>query len=294
MNSIKELLNKTSLDKTDARVLLAHLVMTHLGWQKSSLISRDTDVLPDQVLKSWHAYEHRRLLGEPVAYILGYKSFFNIDLQVGPGVLIPRPETELLVEIAIDHIQHLQEIKKKPPTEKISNHETDSLKVLDLGTGSGAIALAIAHNIPNIHVTGIDLSSEALQIAKTNARLLLLADRTEFLHGSWFEPIKKSEQFDVIVSNPPYIKAEDPHLKQGDLRFEPTDALTDHGDGLSYYKLIFNQAKASLTPNGLLLVEHGYDQSEQLKQLLELEGYKDIQIHLDLAGISRALSAKLG
>jgi release factor glutamine methyltransferase len=283
VSSIKELLNNTSLNKVDARVILGHLIGIHLGWPKSALISKDTNLLPDQVINAWKEFEQRRLNGEPVAYILGFKSFYNIDLQVAPGVLIPRPETELLVEISIAHIQ------------KISNNQNNhNTKILDLGTGSGAIALALAHNIPNAHITAVDVSLDALKIAQSNAQLLGLSDRSEFIQGSWFEPLQKSAQFDVIVSNPPYIKAGDPHLQEGDLLFEPTNALTDHEDGLSPYKIIFNQAKAHLAPNGLLLVEHGYDQSETLKQLLASEGYQDIQVHFDLAGISRALSAKLG
>lgn len=284
MKSIKELLSNTSLNKIDARVLLGHLIEVHLGWQKSALISKDTDELPDQVIKAWHEYERRRLEGEPVAYILGFKSFYNIDLQVAPGVLIPRPETELLVEIAIAHIQKISNIE---------NNQNSTSKILDLGTGSGAIALAIAYNIPNAYVTAVDISPDALKIAQSNGQLLGLSDRLEFRHGSWLEPLQASSQFDVIVSNPPYIKSGDPHLREGDLRFEPTIALTDHDDGLSSYKIIFNQSKAHLVPKGLLLVEHGCDQSEVLKQLLELEGYEDIQTHFDLAGISRALSAKL-
>ena len=285
MKSLKELLNNTSLNKIDARVLLGHLIGIHLGWPKSALISKDTDELPDQVISAWQVYERRRMEGEPVAYILGFKSFYNIDLQVAPGVLIPRPETELLVEIAIAHIQQISNIE---------SNQNNITKILDLGTGSGAIALALAHNIPSSHITAVDMSPDALKIAQSNAQLLGLTDRSEFLHGSWFEPLQASAQFDVIVSNPPYIKAGDPHLQEGDLRFEPTNALTDHEDGLSPYKIIFNQAKAHLKPKGLLLVEHGYDQSQILKQLLELERYEDIQTHFDLAGISRALSAKLG
>jgi release factor glutamine methyltransferase len=285
VSSVKKLLNNTSLNKVDARVILAHLIGIHLGWPKSALISKDTDELPDQVIKTWQEYEQRRLDGEPVAYILGFKSFYNIDLKVAPGVLIPRPETELLVEITIAHVQKISSNKNN------LNHMT---KILDLGTGSGAIALALAHNIPKAHITAVDVSLDALKVAQSNAQLLELSDRSEFLHGSWFEPLQESAQFDVIVSNPPYIKAGDPHLQEGDLRFEPTNALTDHEDGLRSYKIIFNQAKAHLAPNGLLLVEHGYDQSEALKKLLALEGYRDIQVHFDLAGISRALSAKLG
>jgi release factor glutamine methyltransferase len=293
MTCIKELLNNTSLHKVDARVLLGHLIEVHLGWPKSALISKDTDALPENLIQAWQNFEQRRMAGEPVAYILGFKSFYNIDLQVAPGVLIPRPETELLVEIAIAHIQRLKEINKNLQTEKTSNHESDAPNILDLGTGSGAIALALAHNIPNAHVTAVDLNQDALNIAKSNAQLLNLGDRTALLHGSWFDPVKAGSLFDVIVSNPPYIKAGDPHLQEGDLRFEPADALTDHKDGLSPYRSIFNQAKAFLAPQGLLLVEHGYDQSETLQQLLALEGYQDIQVHFDLAGISRALSAKL-
>jgi release factor glutamine methyltransferase len=285
VSSIKELLSNTSLNKVDARVILGHLVGIHLSWPKSALISKDTDALPENLIQAWQVCERRRLDGEPVAYILGFKSFYNIDLQVAPSVLIPRPETELLVEIAIAHIQQISNIE---------NNHNNHTKILDLGTGSGAIALALAHNIPNAHITAVDVSLDALKIAQGNAQLLGLSDHSEFLHGSWFEPLQESAQFDVIVSNPPYIKAGDPHLQEGDLRFEPTNALTDHEDGLSPYKIIFNQAKAHLAPNGLLLVEHGYDQSDTLKQLLASEGYQDIQVHFDLAGISRALSAKLG
>ena len=294
MSSIKELLNNTSLNKVDARVILGHLIGIHLSWPKSALISKDTNLLPDQVINAWQEFEQRRLNGEPVAYILGFKSFYNIDLQVAPGVLIPRPETELLVEISIAHIQKISKIENNENNQKNHNNHNNITKILDLGTGSGAIALALAHNIPNAHITAVDVSLDALKIAQGNAQLLELSDRSEFIQGSWFEPLQKSAQFDVIVSNPPYIKAGDPHLQEGDLRFEPTIALTNHEDGLSPYKIIFNQAKVHLAPNGLLLVEHGYDQSETLKQLLASEGYQDIQVHFDLAGISRALSAKLG
>ena len=278
MTSIKEILGSTALEKVDARVLLAHLLEKHLNWPKSSLISKDSDTLPESVLNDWRIFESRRLAGEPVAYILGEKSFYNIDLKVAPGVLIPRPETELLVELALSHIERAS---------------TSKPQILDLGTGSGAIALALAKNLPQAQIQGVDISEEALAIAQENAKLLGLTEQLHFLKGSWFEPIIENSQFDVIVSNPPYIRAQDPHLSSGDLRFEPVGALTDHSDGLSPYRVIFKEAKKFLKPQGLLLVEHGYDQSSILSELLAHEGWQDIQIHFDLAGIARALSAKL-
>jgi release factor glutamine methyltransferase len=278
MTTIKELLSNTTLDRVDARALLAHLIELHLGWPKSSLISKDTDSLPSDILIAWNDFEKRRLSGEPVAYILGVKSFYNIDLKVAPGVLIPRPETELLVDLALSHIQKAS----------ISNPH-----ILDLGTGSGAIALAIAKNAPKSQLTAVDISQDALAIAQENASLLGLTHQVNFLKGSWFEPLQPKHQFDLIVSNPPYISDQDPHLSSGDLRFEPIGALTDHLDGLNPYRVIFKDAKKYLSPRGLLLVEHGYDQSSMLTELLKSEGYQDIQTHFDLAGIARALSAKL-
>lgn len=282
MASIKELLSQTSLEKVDARILMTHLISQQLGWSKSALISRDQETLPSEFVSAWQAFEQRRLNGEPVAYMVGEKGFYNIALHVAPGVLIPRPETELLVECSIKHLESLN----KDPLEKS--------QVLDLGTGSGAIALAIAKNTNNTFVTAVDMSADALKIARQNAQQLELGDRVSFLEGSWFEPLNKEDRFDLIVSNPPYIRHEDPHLTEGDLRFEPIDALTDHHDGLNPYRIIFKKSPSFLKPGGLLIVEHGYDQSEELSQLLKNAGFIDIQIHFDLAGIARALSAKLG
>jgi release factor glutamine methyltransferase len=279
--SIKELLSQTSLEKVDARALISHLISQQLGWGKSALISRDQETLPPEFVTAWQAFEERRLNGEPVAYIVGTKGFYNIDLHVAPGVLIPRPETELLVDLSIKHL------------ESLNKSSLEQSQVLDLGTGSGAIALAIAKNTKNSLVTAIDVSAKALEIAQQNAQQLELSDRVSFLQGSWLEPLKEKACFDLIVSNPPYIRNEDPHLNAGDLRFEPIDALTDHHDGLNPYRIIFNESPSFLKPGGMLIVEHGYDQSEQLSQLLKKTGFIDIQIHFDLAGIARALSAKL-
>lgn len=279
MPTIYNILQTTALDKVDAKVLLAHLIDKHLGWPKSSLISRDKDSLPKALLDDWLDLEKKRLLGHPVAYLIGKKEFFNIELLVAPGVLIPRPETELLVELVIDFLDTAKGCSITEP------------KVLDLGTGSGAIGLAIAKNLPRCQVTCVDVSADALEIAKKNAALLDLKT-VKFHEGSWFDGL--TGQFDVIVSNPPYIPKGDQHLSMGDLRFEPPSALTDHDDGLSAYRQIFQKAPTHLNQGGLILVEHGFDQSESVRQLLNNGLYTDIKAHLDLAGIKRAASAKLG
>jgi release factor glutamine methyltransferase len=278
--NIREILFQSTLDKVDAKVLLAHLIDKHLNWPKSAMISRDTDQLPKSLLEEWTVLEKQRSEGHPVAYLIGKKEFFNIELKVAPGVLIPRPETELLVELTIDHIESSG---KKTP------------KILDLGTGSGAIGLALAKNIPNAQVTCVDVSAEALKIAQENARLLNL-NSVKFLQSNWFESLAAtlpSEDclFDVIVSNPPYIPAGDHHLSMGDLRFEPATALTDQHDGLMAYRTIFKEAPAYLAEDGFILVEHGFDQSKEVCELLKEQNYTNIKAHQDLAGIWRAASA---
>ena len=289
MSTIQELLKTSTLDKVDAKVLLAHLIHQHLNWPKSALISRDTDQLPQALLEEWVLLEKQRAEGHPVAYLIGKKEFFNIELKVAPGVLIPRPETELLVELTIDHIRSSG---KKTP------------KILDLGTGSGAIGLALAKNLPNAQVTCVDVSAEALTIAQENAGLLNLSS-VKFLQSNWFDGLATglpSENcvFDVIVSNPPYIPVGDHHLLMGDLRFEPSSALTDEHDGLMAYRAIFKEAPAYLAEDGFILVEHGFDQSKQVCQLLQEQNYTNIKAHQDLAGIwrvasaNRAASVKLG
>jgi release factor glutamine methyltransferase len=226
--------------------------------------------------EEWENLVSRRLKGEPIAYILGKKGFHNIELQVAPGVLIPRPETELLVEIALAEITKLNK-----PT-----------KVLDLGTGSGAIALSIASAAQYASVIATDQSAEALAIARQNAELLNLRKQVQFSQGGWYEAIDQQSQFDVIVSNPPYIANHDPHLTQGDLRFEPESALTDYASGLSCLEIIITGANHHLKPGGLIAVEHGFDQSEAVIDLMKIAGLIDIQVHLDLAGHCRAASGR--
>jgi len=287
--TIREIIFQSTLDKVDAKALLAHLIDKHLNWPKSAMISRDTDALPKALLDEWAALEKQRAEGQPVAYLIGKKEFFNIELKVAPGVLIPRPETELLVELTIEHVRSSG---KKAP------------KILDLGTGSGAIGLALAKNLPNAEVTCVDVSAEALKIAQENARLLNL-NSVKFLQSNWFDDLTTNLPaedcvFDVIVSNPPYIPAGDHHLSMGDLRFEPSSALTDDHDGLMAYRAIFKEAPAYLAEDGFILVEHGFDQSKQVCQLLQEQNYINIKAHQDLAGIwrvasaNRAASVKLG
>jgi len=280
VSTIQELLKKSTLDKVDTKALLAYLINKHLNWPKSAMISRDTDDLPKALLEEWTTLEKLRAEGHPVAYLIGKKEFFNIELKVASGVLIPRPETELLVELAIDHVQASG---KKTP------------RILDLGTGSGAIGLALAKNLPNSQVTCVDVSAEALKIAQENARLLNL-NSVKFIQSDWFDDLATSLPaedclFDVIVSNPPYIRHDDIHLSQGDLRFEPASALTDDHDGLMAYRSIFKEAIAFLNPSGLILVEHGFDQSKEVCELLQEQNYINIKAHQDLAGIWRAASA---
>jgi release factor glutamine methyltransferase len=277
--SLRSLLGGTSLPRNEAHILMAHVLDKHYQLPRSTLISRDEMELSASALEEWRTLESRRLDGEPVAYLVGKRGFHKIELQVAPGVLIPRPETELLVDIA------LQEIKR------IEN-STSSPKMLDLGTGSSAIALAIANEAPNAQVIATDQSAEALAIAKLNAKSLGLETRVEFAQGNWYEAINKNDSFDIILSNPPYISAQDPHLIEGDLRFEPADALTDHSNGLSCLEAIILGAKNHLKPMGLLAVEHGFDQSAAVVELMKTAGLSDIQTYQDLSGHYRIASAR--
>ncbi len=264
------------MQANEARILLAHLLEKHYQLPRSALLSRDDMHLNEQAFEEWGSLVSRRISGEPIAYILGKKGFHNIELQVGPGVLIPRPETELLVEIALAEITKLNK-----PT-----------KVLDLGTGSGTIALSIASAAPYASVIATDQSAEALSIARQNGEILNLGDQVQFLQGSWYEAIDQKSHFDVIISNPPYIVDQDPHLSQGDLRFEPASALTDFGNGLSCLQEIISNADRFLKPGGLIAVEHGFDQSKAVVDLMKIVGLLDIQVHLDLAGHCRAASGR--
>ena len=274
--SLRALLRGSALASADAKVLMAYVLEKHYQLPRSALLSRDELELNDIALEDWKKLESKRLQGEPVAYLIGKRGFHNIELCVAPGVLIPRPETELLVEIGLQEIKRLNTL----------------VSILDLGTGSGAIALAIASDASQAILTATDQSTEALEIAKANAKQLKIADRVQFLQGSWYEALEAGASFDVILSNPPYIASQDSHLNQGDLRFEPLSALTDHGTGLSCLESIISGAQLYLNPNGLIAVEHGFDQSEAVVSLMKLAGLHDIQTHVDLGGHYRVASGR--
>ena len=274
--SLRSLLSSSLLPASEARVLMAHVLEKHYQLPRSALLSRDEMELSSEAILQWQALQSKRLTGEPIAYLLGKKGFHNIELFVAPGVLIPRPETELLVDIGLQEIERLHK----------------SVTVLDLGTGSGAIALAIANAAPDALVSATEQSSEALGIAKKNTQLLKLETRVQLMQGSWYGALSNDARFDIILSNPPYISNLDPHLSQGDLRFEPISALTDHASGLTCLEAIINGAKDHLNPNGLIAVEHGFDQSDAVVDLMKSAGLNDIQTHLDLAGHHRVASGR--
>ena len=274
--TLRECISNCAFPANEVRILLAHILEKYYQLPRSALLSRDHMSLSEQAFGEWERLVSRRVLGEPIAYILGKKGFHNIELEVSPGVLIPRPETELLVEIALTEIT------------KLNKH----VRVLDLGTGSGAIALSIARAMPLASLIATDQSTEALTIAKQNAQSLKLLDQVQFLQGSWYAALTQVSQFDVIVSNPPYIAHQDPHLTQGDLRFEPASALTDYASGLSCLEIIIAGADQYLKPGGLIALEHGYDQSEVVMGLMTAAGLMEVQVHLDLAGHYRVASGR--
>ncbi len=275
-SSIRSLLSGSPLPPSEARLLMAHVLEKHYQLPRSALLSRDEMELNSEAMLQWQELQSKRLAGEPIAYLIGKRGFHDIELYVAPGVLIPRPETELLVEIGLQEIERLS----RPA------------KVLDLGTGSGAIALALANAAPNALVTATDQSAEALEIAKMNTQLLNLEARVHLMQGSWYAALIDGAQFDIILSNPPYISKLDSHLKQGDLRFEPISALTDHASGLSCLEAIIDGAKDHLNLDGLIAVEHGFDQSDAVIDLMKTAGLSDIQTYPDLAGHARVASGR--
>ena len=256
------------LDPLENRILLCHA----LRLPRVALITQSERVLTPEEAALLAALVQRRLDGEPIAYIVGEREFFGLPFKVTPAVLIPRPDTELIVELALERLAPQQ-------------------RVLDMGTGSGAIAVALAHTRPDADVTALDVSEEALAIARANGAAN--GARVRFLRSDWYEALG-DERFGLIVSNPPYIVAGDRHLIEGDLRFEPIDALTDHGDGLSDLRTIADGAARHLEPGGWLLLEHGYDQAEAARGLLTAGGYAEVQSWRDLAGIERVSGGRRG
>jgi len=257
---------------SEARLLLGHLLGKSAAWLEAH---RDEAVV---VANEYAVLVARRAAGEPVAYLIGVREFYGRDFTVSPDVLIPRPETELLVDIA---------------KSKVGADGTAC--ILDLGTGSGCLAVTLALELPQARVTAVDVSPAALAVARGNAQRL--GAPVEFIASDWFAslPPQRFDPFDLIVANPPYVAAGDPHLAAGDLRFEPIGALTDpsdEGDGLSAIRRIVVEAPQWLAPNGWLFFEHGYDQAAAVRQLIEDAGFLEIKQQRDLAGIVRASGGK--
>jgi release factor glutamine methyltransferase len=264
--TIGSLQARLPLDALENRILLCHA----LGITRVGLITQSERTLTEAEASTLGALVERRVQGEPIAYIVGKREFFGLDFAVNGAVLIPRPDTELLVELALERL---------PPNGR----------ALDMGTGSGAIAVAIAHTRRDAAVTALDVSDAALDVARANAAANGAAVR--FLQSDWYAALQ-GEVFDLIASNPPYIASGDVHLSQGDLRYEPAGALTDHADGLSALRTIIAGAPRHLAAHGWLLMEHGYDQAAQVRQLLQEHGYHDVQSWRDLAGIERATGGR--
>ena len=263
------LAQQLGLPADEARIEAQLLLRRALGdVPRVWLMTHENDDLPTEQADIFAALLQRRLKGEPVAYILGQREFYGLSFNVNPHVLIPRPDTETLVEAALAKIP-----------------QNRSCRVLDMGTGSGIIAIAIAKHRPWAQVVGIDRSPEAVQTARENAAQLHV-DNVEFNVSDWFSALQ-GKQFDLIASNPPYIAAYDPHLSQGDLRFEPLTALASGDNGLADIRQLVAHAPQHLTPGGWLLLEHGYDQASVVAGLLGENGFADIASVADLAGVMR-------
>jgi len=246
-------------DRVDAEVLLAYALSKPRSW----LIAHASDELAPEHLAAYKLLVEQREAGEPVAYITGQRGFWSLDLQVTSATLIPRPETELLVELALARLP-----------------AGDACHVLDLGTGSGAIALAIARERPQARIVATDASADALAIAQLNARRHHIGN-VSFAHGDWYAPLG-DRCFDVIVSNPPYIESGDPHLQQGDLRYEPMRALASGVDGLDDIRRIVRDAGLHLVPGGWLMFEHGWNQGEAARALLRGAGFVELSTERDI------------
>ncbi|WMW80229.1 peptide chain release factor N(5)-glutamine methyltransferase [Undibacterium cyanobacteriorum] len=262
-DTLQQCQRRSPLDALETRMLIEHVT----GYTRVQLITKAEQALNAEQAQQLSSLVQARQVGQPIAYLLGEREFFGLNFKVSPAVLIPRPDTELLVELAL-------EMSPRPA------------HILDLGTGSGAIAVTLAAQEAQFTVTAADISPAALAIAQDNAKRLAANNPVRFFQSDWFRSIP-AQQFDTIVSNPPYIVKDDEHLQQGDLRFEPIDALTDHSDGLSAYRSIIQGTPHYLRHGGCLLMEHGYHQAEQVQALLQQAGFQAVRSWQDLAGIWR-------
>ena len=265
---------KSDTIKLDAEVLL----LACIDKTRTYLFTWPEKLLTDEQQKRFFEMVERRKLGEPVAHIVGFREFWSLPLEVNAQTLIPRPDTETLVE------------------QVLALEIESDISLLDLGTGTGAIALAIASEYPNWNVTGCDRIQDAVELAERNRQRLNTDnhfDKVQFIKSNWFSAFE-GKKFDVIVSNPPYIEPNDPHLNQGDVCFEPLSALVAQEDGMADLKHIITQAKFHLSENGTLLLEHGYNQSKLVSDFLSKMSYKGIKTFTDLSGNDRITVAQLG
>jgi len=253
----------------DVQVLLCFVLERQpaylLTWPEKNLAEAQWLLFQDLV--------NRRCQGEPVAHLTGQRAFWSLELQVSPQTLIPRPETELLVEQALELI------------------DTDKASVLDLGTGTGAIALALGAEQPSWQITGVDFKQEIIALARQNA-LANKINNVDFITSHWFEQLQ-GQTFSLIVSNPPYVEADSEFLKQGDVRFEPLSALTSGPDGLDDIRLIIDQSQKHLLPGAWLMLEHGYNQAQQIQLLLTENGFQNVTTRVDLSGLDRITFAQI-
>ena len=253
-DSIKQLEEVSDSARLDIELLLCSVI----NKDRSFIRAWPEHPLQEKELNSFQPLLELRLQGKPIAHILGQRGFWSLNLKVTPDTLIPRPDTERLVELALELIP-----------------EKSQWKILDLGTGTGAIALSLAKEHPKCFITATDQSNEALDVAKQNA-LDNQIQNIEFIQSNWFEKLD-NQKFDIMVTNPPYIKENDLHLKQGDVRFEPLSALTSGEDGLNDIRTIIKESKQHLTENGVLLIEHGYDQADDVCELLKQADFTNVK-----------------
>ncbi len=275
MATVAELLSQRQqlLATSDSPALDIEILLCHCLQKQSSYLRAWPEAeAPEQTEQQFQALVQRRIAGEPVAYLIGERGFWSLDLQVNPSTLIPRPETELLVELA------LAKISDKP-----------SAKILDLGTGTGAIALSLASERSDCEVKACDVEEGAVALAESNRKKYGLSN-VEVFQSDWFAAVN-GQQFDLIVSNPPYIDPDDQHLQQGDVRFEPRSALVADNKGLADIETIIQQASAYLNDKAWLLFEHGYDQAASVQALLIKAGFDQVFTEQDLAGVDRVTGA---
>lgn len=293
MPTVQSLLANCAIEPVDARIILSHLCSTHLGWPRTYLITHNTNELPTTLIEHWQELLQKRLLGLPVAYLIGKKNFHDIELQVNAHVLIPRPETELLVEFAISHIESIFNSPNSVFT------PLSPMRCLDLGTGSGAIILALASyfkKIPDVfpclNFFASDISLQAIDLAKLNSKNLDLHRNITFFKSNWFSNFPNHLSFDLVLSNPPYIANDDAHLSHGDLRFEPKLALTDGFDGLNAYRLILKSLSRYLNSGAIVVFEHGFEQAVAIQCLLQDHDFIGVLTKKDFSGSNRITFAQ--